>query len=400
MSSGTTNVNCQEQSQDQSNRQNGNPTPVEDNHHLKFEFISREKVAPLNRRQQEIYCQKRKRFVSYLRERGKTPHREIGYAPDSVKSMARRVQQVFEFVWHDLGQVTTDLSHDHADEFVEAMRTDDVRQSDGNRYSEDSKRKVCDALESWFEWQGDPWEPAVTFNSDEPRDNSDPFTKAEMEQLWQASLDYKSVPSYNNLDPEERDRWKAHIAQELGISKDEVKPAHWEELNTSWKIPSLIRTTREAGWRCAMIGRLKVQWYDSEKQTIKIPREAAVKNNKRWRQKLSDEAAQTLERWLDQRANKTKYDGRNEIWLNRESNPYTSKNLNSLLDDLMEKAGINANGRKLTWHSIRHYVGTYTYQEYKDLKMVAEVLRQKTKSSAERYVHVPEEMKGEAASHL
>lgn len=365
-----------------------------------FEFLSREQVRDLNQRQRQVYQEKRQRFISHLREKGKNPHKEIGYADGTVKSMARRVHQVFTYVWTEREEITTDLTHAHADAFAKDLHADERRQNDGSRYSGDSKRKFVDSLVAWFEWTGDEWEPPVSFDSNEPRDNSEPFTRGEMERLWQASLNYKSIPTYNNVDPEERDRWKAHIAQELGVQKDEVTREHWTKLNTSWKIPALIRTAREAGWRCAMVARLKVQWYDEDTQTIRIPREDAVKNNSRWRQKLSDEAADTLEKWLAQRANMTKYDGRDEIWLNRESNPYTSANLNRLLDDLMDEADITPNGRKLTWHSFRHYVGTYTYREYKDLKMVAEVLRQKTKSSAERYVHVPEEMKGEAASHL
>lgn len=382
---------CQEKSR--SHSENNQPE-------LDFEFLSKKQVNPLNQRQKQIYLQKRSRFINHLREQGKNPHKEIGYAEGTVKAMARRVHQAFTYVWNELGHRTTDLTHDYADAFVHNLNADEIRQNDGSRYNEGSKRKFVDAVVAWFEWAGDEWEPPVSFKSDEPRDNSDPFTKAEMERLWQASLHYKSVPTYNNLDPEERDRWKRHIAQELGIPKEEVTRDHWNELNTSWKIPSLIRTAREAGWRCAMVARLKVQWYDEDTQTIQIPREAAVKNDDKWRQKLSDEAAETLERWLAQRSNMTKYDERDEIWLNREANPYNSQTLNRLLNDLMDDAEISQDGRKLTWHSFRHYVGTYTYQEYKDLKMVAEILRQKTKSSAERYVHVPSEMKSEAASHL
>ncbi|WP_246988418.1 tyrosine-type recombinase/integrase [Halorientalis marina] len=393
---------CQEQSEDRTNRSTDTDAVAAGtaDSRLDFEFISQEKVEPLNHRQKQIYCQKRTRFIEYLREKGKVQYKEVGYAEGSVKPMARLIQQVFEYVWENQGHTTTDLTQDQADDFIDALSADEIRRNDGDRYDGDSKRKFNDVLRCWFEWNNEDWEPAVTFESDGPRDNSDPFTKGEMERLWQASLDYKSIPTYNNVGPEERDRWKAHIAQELGIPKEDVTPEHWTERNTSWKIPALIRTTRETGWRCAMVARLKIQWYKPETQVIVIPREDAVKNDVQWRQKLSDEAADTLERWLDQRKNKTKYDGRDEIWLNRESNPYSSENLNRLLNDLIDEAGINPNGRKLTWHSFRHYVATYTYQEYRDLKMVAEVLRQKTKSAAERYVHVPEEMKEQAASHL
>jgi len=313
--------------------------------------------------------------------------------------MSRRVHQVFEYTWEKEGPITT-LQPRHADAFIAALDRDEIRKSGGGRYDGDSKRKFADALAAWFRWAGEDWEATITFTADEPRNNSNLFTRKEIESLWQASLEYKGVPAYNNLSPDERDRWKAHIAQELSKPKENVIPADWEQLNHNWKIPSLVQTTRKAGWRAAMVGRLKVEWYDEETQSVHIPRGKAVKNNDSWTQELPNDAARPLERWLSQRENIAKYDDRDEMWLNRRGNPYTSNNLNNLLDNLMEDAGISASGRKLTWHSFRHTIGTYVYHDERDLKLVAEILRQKSKSSAERYVHVPPEMKRSVAERL
>jgi integrase len=142
---------------------------------------------------------------------------------------------------------------------------------------------------------------------------------------------------------------------------------------------------------------MKVGWYEPETQTIHIPEGKAPKNDSEWNPTLSDEAAATLEKWLEQRKLRSKYDGRDEIWLNREGNPYGSGTLNDLLDNLIEEAGINSRGRKLVWYSFRHSVGTYIYSEYQDLEMVAEQLRQKSKTSASKYVHPLPELKKEAA---
>ncbi|MFB6196822.1 MAG: tyrosine-type recombinase/integrase, partial [Halobacteriaceae archaeon] len=81
------------------------------------------------------------------------------------------------------------------------------------------------------------------------------------------------------------------------------------------------------------------------------------------------------------------------LWLNRERNRYNSKNLNDLLQNLMEEAGIDANGRKLTWHSIRHSTGMYVYDRERDLGIVAEILRHKSLEAARKYAHPTPETK-------
>jgi integrase len=113
-------------------------------------------------------------------------------------------------------------------------------------------------------------------------------------------------------------------------------------------IPSLIRTTRGHGWRPALVGKLKIDWYDPDEQSVFIPAGKAPKNDASWRVDLTDEEAFTLERWLEQRKLKEKYDKRNLIWLNRKGNPYDSGSLNDLLGNLIEEAGIETRGRKLS----------------------------------------------------
>lgn len=58
----------------------------------------------------------------------------------------------------------------------------------------------------------------------------------------------------------------------------------------------------------------------------------------------------------------------------------------------MAEAGIEERGRKLVWYFFRHIAGTYIYDEYQDLRMVADVLRQNIIDAANCYVHpLPEE---------
>lgn len=358
--------------------------------------IDPDRLEPLGPQQRILFQAQLSEFADYLREEGKDPKRQIGYAEKSVSVRISRFQQLVEWIWED--DRVTEIVPEHADRVLDALDKDEIRKDDGDRFSESSKRKFVDVLRNWLEFRGFDWEPEISF-SDEPATNhADPFTKAELRDLTQAAMTYKSIPTYNNLSPDERDRWKAHIAQELGKPKSEVSPEDWDRINTCWKIPSLIRSTREAGWRPDLVARMKVNWYDPGTQTIYIPEGEAPKNDVAWEQEITRESALMLDNWLEQRSNIERYDDRDEIWLNRAGNPYTSGSLNRLLRNLMDEANIDDRGRNLVWYSFRHSVGTYVYDEYQDLKIVADVLRQKSTSSASRYVHPTKELRREAAS--
>jgi integrase len=358
-----------------------------------------ESFPQLNTRQQIIFESRLDEFEEYLISEGMNPRKGIGYAESSIGTRVSRVLQAIQWIWKT-EDPATEISPEQADRVIEALATDEFRRRDGDRYTEGSKRKISNVLVNWFRFNGSDWEPEISFN-DEPAENgADPFTKDEVKLLWEESLSYKSIPKYNNLAPNERDRWRRHIAQELGKPKGEVKPADWKEINENWKYPSLIATERSAAWRPALINRMKVDWYDADDKKIIIPAEHAVKNDKEWTQFLSDQAAQTLDLWLEQRSNNNNYDDNDHMWLNRKGNPYKSDSLNYFLDNLIEEAEINERGRKLCWYSFRHSLGTYTYEDKRDLEMVAEVLRQISTSSAARYVHPTEELQRSAANIL
>jgi integrase len=359
--------------------------------------VSEEKMEPLSPQQRTVYNNLRVRFAEFLLTQGKNPKKGKGYPENSVPVRLSRFHRVMEYLWNTDG-ATTELTPDRADAVVEAMQSDDFRRLDGDRYSEGGKRKINNVLENWFDFQHIDWDPDISFSDERASDNADPFTRNELVQLWQASLTYKDIPSYNNLSPDERDRWKAYIAQDLGKPKAEVVPADWEDMHPSWKVPSIIRPTRSNGFRPALINRAKVGWYNEERKTIEIPEGKAPKNDLSWEVELTDEGAMTMEKWFAERENIEKYDGRDEIWLNREGNPYDSGALNDLLDNLMEEAGIDPGNRKLVWYSFRHSVGTYVHDEYKDLEIVAQQLRQVSRESASRYVHPLPKLKREAAN--
>lgn len=362
--------------------------------------VSREELELLNGRQQEIWSAKLARFADFLLTEGKAPHRnnntDNGYSARTVKERISRFHRATKWLWTTHG-VHTEITGTEIDTINKALEYDDLCRVDGDPYSAGSKRKVNDVLRNWAEFQGFKWQPEFEFSDERPRKENkpNPFTRSELVDLWEAALTYKSIPRYNNLSPAERDRWKGHIAQELGKSKDDVVPDDWDRINEDWHVPSLIRTTRSQGWRPAMVGRLRVDWYHPDDQEIRIPPEESVKNDAPWTVTLSDEGAHALENWLEQRELMELYDSSPLIWLTREGNPYDSGPLNNLLRDLMQEAGIDPNGRKLVWYSFRHSVGTYVFAETTSLKTVAQQLRQTSLTSAEQYVHPVPELKKE-----
>lgn len=356
--------------------------------------LSDDQFKILEYRQREVYKAQLRRFKRYLKERGKEPKKEIGYPDKSVRIRLARFMQLVRWIW-ETEEPRIEISTEDGDKINAALASDTIRRINGNRYSEGSKRKFNDVLRNWFAFHGKDWEPNVTFSDERATNAADPYSKAELKLLTEAALTYKSIPTYDNITPEERDRWKAHIAQELGKPKAQVIPADWDRINRDWKVPSLIRSTRECGWRPDIVGRMKVDWYDSDTQRINIPKGEAPKNDSSWTEPLTDESAMMLENWLEQRENMELYDGRDEIWLTRKGNPYTSGTLNYLLKNLQEEAGIKSHERKLVWYSFRHSIGTYIYHEYSSLKRVAQNLRQNSIEAASRYVHPLPEAKRE-----
>lgn len=365
------------------------------------EPVSPAELSALNSKQKEVYSAKLARFETYLLTEGKEPKRNVGYSDSAVTERISRFHRSVKWLWENEG-IKTEIGVDDLDTINDALEEDRLRTRTDTPYAAGSKRKINDVLRNWSEFTGEDWQPEYEFSDDGPskENRPDPFTKEELKELTEVSLIYKSIPRYNNLTPDERDRWKAHIAQELGKPKTDVSPDDWEKINHSWEIPSLIRTTRSHGWRPDLIGRLKVEWYDSDTQKIYIPAGEAPKNDAPWIVELTDEEALYLDNWLEQRKLIERYDGRDEIWLNRKGNPYDSGPLNDLLNKLIREAGIETRGRKLVWYSFRHAVGTYIYHEYRDLEIVAEQLRQTTRAAASKYVHKLPELKREAAEIL
>lgn len=349
--------------------------------------------AYLNVRQEAEYYAHRKRLITWLVTAGKDSEKNEGLALRTAKNYASRIDQFYRWIWEHEGY-TIYVTHDLADQYVAHLASDDVRQTNGDPYSASSKRKMANAIAKLFEWRrrefGDEqWEPKTTFT--EPTYNhADVLTIEERKRMREGVLEFESIPAYNNLSPEERDRWKTYLAQKLGKKKADVSPSDWTALNTSWKFPSLFRTALDAGLRPCEVERAKTGWFRAEKGTLYIPKDDAAKNRENWGVALRPDTVLALRKWLEQRANMVTYDGRDELWLNRQANPYNSKTLNHWLRKLCDDIGIDRESRNLTWYSIRHSVGTLMVSKG-TLAEARDQLRHKSTESTLRYVHTTTE---------
>ena len=95
------------------------------------------------------------------------------------------------------------------------------------------------------------------------------------------------------------------------------------------------------------------EWYKPQEQAFVIPRDQAAKERENEWLALSDESVEALTQWIRERRHLEKYDGRNELWLNREANPYDSGSLNHLIRSLCDEAGIIKESEPIRWYSLR-----------------------------------------------
>lgn len=351
----------------------------------------------LNDRQVVDYEAHREKMVEWLLNLGKDPDRVEGYALETVKGRIYRIDRFYRFVWDNLEDgYTKRVTTEHADKFMEHLAYSDHANSYKSQYMK--------ALKMLFKWRHhqfgeEDWGPEITFygsnSTTQPRDF---FTKDERSKIRKAALEYGSIPTYSNLSPEERDKWKAHLAQRFEKPKEEVTESDWSKAN-GWKTPSLVWTSLDAGLRPIEVARATTQWVDTENGLLRIPKEDSSKNTDNWIVGLRDETSQALRRWLKERENHEKYSDTDKIWLTRNGNPYSSNSLSYLLENLCEIADIPQDNRQISWYTIRHSVGTYMTRE-EDLAAAQAQLRHKSQQTTMRYDQAPVEDRKEALNKM
>lgn len=350
----------------------------------------------LNTRQIDDYRSEREDCLRWLLAFGKDPETADGYALGTVKSRSHRMDQFYRWVWSEENGYTTGITHHHADEWMQELAYEE--------YS-DAHRSCCQkSVQMLFKWRahergGEVWEPEIRFSSGDktttPRDH---LTRTERRMIREASLEYGSIPTYNNLTPEARDTWRAYLARRFEKPKEDVAPDDFERAN-NWKIPSLVSVGLDAGLRPIEVERAVTSWVDLPNGLLRIPKEESSKNEENWRVSLGDRSVEMLEKWLDQRAQYDKYDGRDQLWLTREGNTYGSSALRRVLRKLCDIAGIDYENRQMSWYSVRHSTGTYMTRE-EDLAAAQAQLRHKSPETTMKYDQAPIEDRQDALNRM
>lgn len=350
----------------------------------------------LSERQQLDYADHRKTLIEWLLVFGKNPAQAEGYARATINNTAQRLDRFYRWAWDEFDGYTTHITHDHANGYMKDL----ARRDEGNY----SRNNTQSALKRLFKWRkhergGELWDPEIVFTepsgTGEPRDY---LTREERSKIRQAALEYGSLPAYNNLSTHERDEWKAYLSQRFSKPKSEVTPEDWDRAN-SWKFPSLVWVSLDAGLRPIEVERARVSWVDVDNAVLRIPRRESSKNDGNWTVSLQERTAKALERWLEERDRYDRYDDTDKLWLTRFGNPYQTKALRQVLKRLFEIAGIPAENRKVSWYMIRHSVGTYMARE-EGLAAARAQLRHKSVRTTARYDNAPPEDRRSALDRM
>ena len=114
---------------------------------------------------------------------------------------------------------------------------------------------------------------------------------------------------------------------------------------------------------------------------------------------ITDRTATALERWIDERADRLRYEDTAKLWLTRHGNRYGSNELSRILKDLCDRAEISYENRQMSWYSIRHSVGTHMTEE-RDLAATQAQLRHESVKTTLKYDNVPVEDRRDALDRM
>ncbi|MYL66631.1 hypothetical protein [Halorubrum distributum] len=346
----------------------------------------------LSRLELEEYENWRLEFARWAFYCGKEPEDYEGFAPSSMKNIVSRVDTFAEEVFAREG-FTTEFTEEHLDGYWHLIR------QQKRDCLVDSKRRLINDVSLVLKHRGISWKipnSEKTYRRIAKESGAgfpDWHTTKELNGLRRAALRLYSVPRQRELSSEERDRWAAQLAQLLEKPKHELTEKDWEFAN-SWKIPSLVYVSRDVGFRPSEVGNAKMSWLvldEEDDAYIKVPKQEDAKSGKNyWRCFLSSETARITRKWVDERAARPEYEGREEIWLNgRNETPYNSKSLRDIMLKLQPEAGINPEHRENGWYMIRRGVGT-EIGNAEGIHALKAQLRIKRTDTALRYIQTDE----------
>lgn len=359
-------------------------------------LVTEPSEAVLNERERLDYRHQREACLQWLLTWGKIPDQAEGYAYATVENLGARMDRFYRWVWEHDGGYTANVEHSHADGWMDHL---------AQRACSNAHKNCClRAARMLMKWRHhehglEQWEPRFTFKRErtsvQPRDF---LTEKERTWIREAALSYGSVPSFEGLTPNERERWKRYLAQARQKPKASVTREDWEKEN-SWKIPSLVWTSLDAGLRPIEVERAVTGWVDVENAMLRIPAMNSSKNVDNWKVSLQSRTAEILRHWLEERQAREQYDMTDALWLTRESNPYQTSSLRYLLHKLCEAADISVENRQMSWYTIRHSLGTYMTRE-EDLKAAQSQLRHASPETTMKYDQAPVKDRRDALTRM
>lgn len=369
-----------------------------DNRHQGIPLVTEKSREYLNPRQEIDYREFRRSLAEWLDYQGKNPSKADGYSDSVVKTTMNRLDLFFRFIWDRQQRYTTSIGTDEADNWMKALaKRDDISEPSACHYQK--------AAHKYFKYLRNEknrdieWNPTIEFS--DPSTNyqvREYLTREERTQLREAAMDYETIPHYNSLSPDERERWKKKLAQRLQKPASKITKRDFLNAN-SFKYPSMIYVALDIGARPCEINRMNTDWLDLKNGVVRVPKEDAAKNREDWICPLKDETTRILDRWLQERSAQQKYDGRDALWLTKYGNRYDKDSFRTVFRSIAKEAGFDLENRDLSPYSIRHSTGNYAEAEG-GLATAAKQLRHKSRETTKKYSHSGVEQQRETLNKL
>ena len=274
----------------------------------------------LNPREEIAYQEHRRELAEWMLNLGKNPKKAEGYSYSTAKSRMNKLDLFYRWVWEQENRFIQDMTTDHADAWMRYLAKQDLKESTKCHYQK--------TVQTVFKWQRKArnrdihWKPEIEYTDPsttyQPREY---LTEEDRRKMREAAMSYGSIPHYNSLSPEERSRWKKHLAQRLQKPEEEVTKQDFLDAN-SFKYTSMIYTALDAGFRPIEVQRANIQWVDLDNGVLRVPEEESSKSRENWIVALKPETTSILKKWLQERSTISKYDGRDALWLTQKANRY------------------------------------------------------------------------------
>jgi site-specific recombinase XerC len=223
---------------------------------------------------------------------------------------------------------------------------------------------------------------------------ADYLSNKERVKIRDAAYEYGTIPT-EDMTEEEIDELKTELAQRFGVKKSELSI----DDHRSWKIPSLVEVSLDAGLRPCEVKNATVDWIDRDKRRLLIPHDDSSKNDDNWKVVLTEGTFEKLENWIEEREKKEMYENTDKIWLTNDGNPFSCKALRDKMRRLFEIADISKKGRKVSWYVMRHSAGTYI-ADSGGLEHATAQHRHNSKDTTKKYIHPPVESRRETLESI